>query len=335
MTSQRRYSRQTLFAPIGQEGQEKLLQSSVLIVGMGALGTATASHFVRAGVGHVRFVDRDFVEWSNLQRQQLFDEEDARQLLPKAQAAELKLKQINSSIHVEGIIADVSAENLPSFLEGMDVIVDGTDNFETRFLLNEASVKYGIPYAYGGVVSSRSLAAFFEPGKTPCLRCLISGGTSSETCDTAGVISPAVTLTTSWQAASTLKYLVDAKEERPGMMSCDIWTGQSHFFPYAKPKEQCPTCQKKQFPLLNGAERTTSVMCGRDSVQLHYEDAFQLDKVATQLSPFGEVKKTPFLVRAHLDDDITFVIFPDGRVLIQGTTDSARARSLYSRFIGN
>jgi molybdopterin-synthase adenylyltransferase len=202
---QERYSRQTLFAPIGEEGQRKLLASSVLIVGMGALGTVLANHMVRAGVGHIRFVDRDFVEASNLQRQMLFAEEDALQSLPKAVAAERKLKEINSGIAIEGHVGDVTAANIGMYAEGVDLILDGTDNFRTRFVMNDYAFQAGIPFIYGGAVSSRGMQATFIPGKTPCLRCFIAEGSGSgETCDTVGVLASIIDIVASYQATEAI-----------------------------------------------------------------------------------------------------------------------------------
>ncbi|TDQ41696.1 ThiF family adenylyltransferase [Aureibacillus halotolerans] len=330
-----RYSRQTLFQPIGEEGQERLAKASVVIVGMGALGTATATHFVRAGIGHVRLIDRDFVEWSNLQRQQLFDEEDARQLAPKAEAAKNKLEKINSTVTIESIITDVTASNVMEHVDGMDVIVDGTDNFSTRFLLNDVSVKYNLPFAYGGAVSSRSLAGFFIPGKTPCLRCMISGGDHGETCDTVGVISPAVAITAALQTTSVLQWLVHEELEQEGLTSFDAWTGRYHHLPFTAPKATCPTCQSHEYPSLNAREKTEAVLCGRDAIQLQYKSSFQLEEVAERLNPIADVTTTPFLVRAKISDQTTFVIFKDGRVLIQGVKEASTARSLYSRYLGN
>ncbi|MDQ0340370.1 adenylyltransferase/sulfurtransferase [Caldalkalibacillus uzonensis] len=335
---QSRYSRQVLFAPIGEEGQRRLGESRVLIVGMGALGTVLANHMVRAGVGHVRFIDRDFVEPSNLQRQMLFDEQDAQESLPKAVAAERKLKHINSEIHIEGIVGDLTAANIDEVAGQVDLILDGTDNFQTRFLINDYAFKHGIPYVYGGVVAARGMQATFIPGQTPCLRCLINEGEGTgETCDTSGVLAPVVDIIASYQATEALKILVGKKEAlRTTLLSFDLWHGFSHEIKLNQPKTACQTCQKKEYPALEiKGERQMTSLCGRDTVQITpaTKREWDLTEWKKRLERVGTVQLTPFLLRAEVDG-LRLVLFTDGRVLVQGTEDVNRAKAVYARYIG-
>lgn len=337
MSNFTRYSRQMLFTPIGEEGQRKLSASSVLIVGMGALGTVLANHLVRAGVGLVRFVDRDYVEKSNLQRQMLFDEDDVNQALPKAIAAKNKLSRINSDVKIESIVADASVKNINELIEGVDIVVDGTDNFQTRFLLNDACFKKGIPFVYGGAVSSRGMSAIFVPNETPCLRCFISSSDQGgQTCDTIGVISPIVDIVASLQVVEVLKYLVgDRKDRRNSLLTLDVWNNYRYEMKFSEPRHDCPTCQKHDYPALNpAAKEIITVLCGRETVQIQAEDRFDLEVWAERLKQIGKVQKTPFLLKVELPEGERFVLFPDGRTLIQGTEDQVRAKTLYSRYIG-
>lgn len=334
-----RYSRQILFSGIGEEGQEKLLNSKVLIVGMGALGTVLANHMVRAGVGHVRFIDRDYVEESNLQRQMLFDEQDVEQRLPKAVAAERKLNQINSEINVQSIVSDITAANIDQYADDVDLILDGTDNFQTRFLLNDYAFNKGIPFIYGGAVSSRGMQAAFNPNlKTPCLRCLFDeAGGSNETCDTSGVIAPVVDMVASYQAVDAIKLLTgNEREVRNSLLSFDIWHDHRYEMKWTSSKEGCLTCDQKVYPSLEVSnEDQVTTLCGRETVQITPQDKKKrdLDDWADRLSKIGEVEKTPFLLRFHIDQ-LTMVLFSDGRVLIQGTEDPATAKSAFARYIG-
>ncbi|NSL50337.1 ThiF family adenylyltransferase [Calidifontibacillus erzurumensis] len=337
MSNFTRYSRQILFSPIGEEGQQKLLNSSVLIVGMGALGTALANHLVRAGVGFVRFVDRDYVEMSNLQRQMLFDEEDVTLALPKAIAAKRKLSNINSSVQLDAIVADVSPKNIEELLDGIDIVVDGTDNFQTRFLLNDACFKKGIPFVYGGAVSSRGMSAIFVPYETPCLRCFISSSDQGgQTCDTIGVISPIIDIIASLEAVEVLKFLVgDQKNRRTSLLSIDIWNNYRYEMKFSAPRSDCPTCQKHEYPALDFSEKeNVTVLCGRETVQIHVADHFNLEEWFERFQPIGKVQKTPFLLKIELPEGERLVLFPDGRVLVQGTEDEVRAKTLYARYIG-
>ncbi len=332
-----RYSRQMLFAPIGEEGQRKLGESSVLIAGMGALGTVLAGHMVRAGVGHVRIVDRDYVESSNLQRQALYNEDDVLAALPKVEAAARKLRRINSSVTIEPVSADITVRNAAELLEGMDLALDGTDNFATRFLLNDACWQAGIPFAYGGAVSSRGMSALFIPGQTPCLRCFIpSGGAAGETCDTAGVIAPVVDIVASCQATEALKLLVgDEKHRRNSLLSFDIWHNRHYEMKFGEPLPDCPCCGLKQYPALEWEREEAVTMCGRDSVQIAGRGPLELEQWQRRLAPVSKkLTANPYLLRAELREGERLVLFADGRALVQGTTDPVRAKSLYARYIG-
>ncbi|WP_018923767.1 ThiF family adenylyltransferase [Salsuginibacillus kocurii] len=334
-----RYSRQMLFAPIGEEGQEKLKNSAVLIVGCGALGTVAANQLVRAGVGHVRIVDRDFVETSNLQRQMLFTEEDAAHMMPKAIAAKSRLEEMNSGVEIEGIVTDVNAGSIENLLENMDLVVDGTDNFSTRFLLNDACYKHGLPYMYGGAVSSRGMSASFIPGETPCLRCLLGSGydSSGDTCDTIGVISPIVDIIASIETAEALKWLTGRKDKmRRSLLQMDVWSFQTQEITFKSPRPDCLTCGTKEYPDLQQARADEAVsMCGRDSVQIHSRTSFDLNQLAEQLQAVLNVEVTPFLLRVEISSDERLVVFSDGRVLVQGTDDISRAKTLVARYIGS
>lgn len=332
-----RYSRQILFPGIGEEGQHKLSSKKVLIVGMGALGTVLANHLVRAGVGHVRFADRDYVEKSNLQRQLLFDEDDVKEALPKAVAAEKRLKKINSDITIEGIVTDVTLQNIGELMEGVDLVLDGTDNFQTRFLINDACYKANIPFVYGGAVSSRGMSAIFIPGVTPCLRCFIGGGnTTGQTCDTIGVLSPVVDIVASFQVIEALKYLTDNFDvQRKSLLTFDVWKHHMYEMKFSKNKENCPTCSLNQYPALhNDQQDQVTSLCGRETVQINMGQKLNLEEWAERLAKVAEVSKTPFLVRAQLSEGERLVLFPDGRTLVQGTEDLTRAKSLYARYIG-
>ncbi|MFC3787816.1 ThiF family adenylyltransferase [Paenibacillus sp. GCM10012307] len=333
-----RYSRQMLFSPIGEAGQRKLMNSAVLIVGMGALGTVLANHLVRAGVGHIRMVDRDYVEKSNLQRQLLYDEQDVVHMYPKVIAAEKKLRIVNSTVKLEPVVADVTLANIAELLEGMDLVLDGTDNFQTRFLLNDACYKAGIPFTYGGAVSSRGMSALFVPGRTPCLRCFIQAGDSGgETCDTIGVIAPVVDIVASYQAVEAMKLLVGAEDQRrSSLVTFDIWHNRFYELKFGEPHPGCPCCQLKQYPALEWRERDAAVsLCGRETVQIRGNAPLELAVWKERLSPIArEVTLNPFLLRVELSEGERLVMFPDGRVLVQGTEDIVRAKTLYARYIG-
>ncbi|QKG85435.1 thiazole biosynthesis adenylyltransferase ThiF [Kroppenstedtia pulmonis] len=341
---QERYSRQILFPPIGQEGQEKLALSRVAIVGMGALGTALAHHMVRSGVGYLRLIDRDYVEKSNLQRQMLYDEKDAEEALPKAIAAEAKLRNIHSSVRIDSHVTDLSWRNAETLLTEVDLILDGSDNFSVRYLVNDVSLCHGIPWIYGGAVSSRGMFFTIRPGVTPCLRCLFPDAPapgSAETCDTAGVIGPVVQVVASYQSTEALKLLVgDLDSLNPKLCHFDLWNNhQGAFTVQEKRQAECPACSRRQFDYLRPVEKSEQAtsLCGRDTVQVSPAQPAQLDlkQLEKRLAPLGHVERNRFLLRAQPDSRHRLVVFPDGRVLVQGTTEVSVARSLVARYIGN
>ena len=332
-----RYARQVLFSPIQEKGQEMLAGSTVLVVGAGALGTVICNHLVRSGIGKIRLIDRDYVELSNLQRQMLFDEEDVRQALPKSVAAKQKLEKINSSITIEAIVGNATYENIKELTDGVDVVMDGTDNFSTRYLLNDICYKKGIPFSYGGVVSSRGMTAFFIPKETPCLRCIVKEGADhGQTCDTVGVISPAVDVVSSLQVTETMKYLTGNQQYlRNTLLTFDVWFNQQYDMKFKQPNPQCPACQREEFPALQAkAADQETILCGRNTVQIHEKTAIDLQQWESRLTKVATVQRTPFLLKAVVDS-IDFVLFPDGRVLVQGTEDPIVARTMYDRYIGS
>jgi len=333
-----KYSRQILFSPIGATGQEQLLQSKVVIVGCGALGTAQANALVRAGVGTVRIVDRDYVEESNLQRQMLFDEADARAGLPKAVAAERKLRQINSEVRVEGVVADANSGNMDELIGGTQVALDATDNFETRYLLNDGAVKLGIAWIYGATVASYGATMTILPGRTPCLACVFPKAPPGihETCDTVGVISPAVSWAAAIQVTEALKILLGRQGDLHGsLLAYDVWTNR---FQQVKPARdpQCRVCVKHEFAYLDEGGPTHISLCGRNSVQIHQTESRALDLAALKirLERFGPVRANEFLLQFTLDP-YQLTVFPDGRAIIKGTQDPIVARSIYARYIGS
>jgi molybdopterin-synthase adenylyltransferase len=333
-----KYSRQMLFAGIGPEGQERLRASRAVIVGCGAIGAAGANLLVRAGVGQLRIVDRDFVEPSNLQRQTLFEEADAREALPKAVAAERRLRAINSDVSVEGVVADLHASNAEELLAGYPLIVDGTDNFETRFLINDYSVKSQTPWIYGAAVSSYGLTMTIRPGKTPCLACLLessSGVGLEETCDTVGVLGPIVNLIASLEVAEALKLLAGRESALHGrLLSCDVWSGRMQSVaPERNPS--CRACIRHDFSYLRGEAQPHITLCGRDSVQIHERNrSLDLQALLQRLSStLSDVRQNGFLLRFRADAyEVT--VFSDGRAVVKGTQDAAVARSLYAKYIG-
>ncbi|MDF2960189.1 MAG: thiamine biosynthesis protein ThiF [Paenibacillus sp.] len=343
VSSTGRYSRQVLFNPIGAQGQAKLIESRVAIVGMGALGTVLANHMVRAGVGFVRLIDRDFVEASNLQRQMLYDEADAAASEPKAIAAAARLRQANSLVSLEPVVSDLNATNAEELLSDVDLILDGTDNFSVRFLINDVSLKHGIPWIYGGAVSSRGVSLTVVPGVTPCLRCLFGQAPAqgtTETCDTAGVIGPIIHTVASHQATEAFKLLVGAQEQlNRKMVHWDLWYNQHSSVDVSKARKgDCPACALHRFDYLDQelAEDTIQTLCGRNSVQIQpvRQAVFNLAEWADKWKPLGRIESNPFLLKLHLDETLTLVLFPDGRLLVQGTDDPTTAKSLYSRYIG-
>jgi adenylyltransferase/sulfurtransferase len=348
-----RYSRQILFSEIGEAGQRRLLDSSAVIVGCGALGTALANLLARAGVGKLRIVDRDFVEPSNLQRQTLFEESDAAEALPKAVAAERRLRAINSSVSIEGIVADVSPKNAEELLSGFPLILDGTDNFETRFLLNDAAIHLNIPWIYAAVVASYGVTLTVRPGETACLACALESGNPStdngepqtsdrgaragveDTCDTVGVLGAAAGVIASIEAAEAIRLLVGKSESAGGrLISFDVWSGRFQSVRVTRNPE-CRACVHHDFKYLEGDAQPHLTMCGRDSVQIH-ERRRQLDLAALgkRIAPtVAEVRENGFLLRFRIPP-YEMTVFADGRAIIKGTRDTSVARSLYARYIG-
>ena len=332
-----RYSRQTLFPGIGQEGQRKLGNSCVVIIGCGALGTIIATSLVRAGVGKVRIIDRDFIEYHNLQRQVLFNEEDIEAELPKAIAAERHLKKVNSSVEIEGIVADVNYANIERLVAGTDLILDGLDNLETRFLINDVSLKHKIPWIYGGAISSSGMTMDIIPHETPCFRCLQTSPTSRAialTCDTAGVISPAPFIIGSLQTAEAMKILVGAEEINRDLIIIDVWRGEFSYFKIGR-RTDCPACRGEyEFLEARFGTRATS-LCGQNAVQVLNPEANEIsfERLATHLGPLGEVNYNEFMLHFRVDNH-EMVIFPDGRAIVKDTNDESLARGLYAKYIG-
>lgn len=337
-----RYARQTMFPPLGKEGQEKLLAARALVCGCGALGTVLANTLVRAGVGHVRIVDRDFVEMNNLQRQVLFDEQDVRDGLPKAVAAERKLRRINSEIEIEPLVTDVDHANILELVEGADVIVDGTDNFETRFLLNDVSIKQNIPWVYGGCLGAEGQTMTILPGETACLSCLMPEAPppgSTPTCDTAGILSPIINVIASIQAMEAIKILSGNRDAvSRTLMVMGLWDNRVRQVKLDALREAgtCPTCSKREFPWLDGrCGSHSAVLCGRNAVQISSPDRqrLALDRLEEKLTAVGKVNRNPFMLRFDVDD-YRLTVFPDGRAIISGTDDIATAKTLYAKYIG-
>jgi len=334
---QEKYSRQVLFAPIGEEGQRRLLASSVVIVGCGAIGAAAANLLARAGIGQLRIIDRDFVEPSNLQRQTLFDESDALAALPKAIAAQRKLQSINSSVSAEGVVADLSPGNVADLLARFDLILDGTDNFETRFLINDFAVRSAKPWIYAAAVASYGLTMTIRPGATPCLACLMETQQQGleETCDTIGVLGPIVNLIASLEAAEAMKVLAGRMDALHGrLISCDVWSGHFQSVRVAR-NPDCRACALREFIYLNGEAQPHITMCGRDSVQIHERSrSLDLAVLKSRLSPIvSDVRQNEFLIRFRVPP-YEMTVFSDGRAILKGTKDPAVARSLYARYIG-
>ena len=335
-----RYSRQILFREIGKAGQEKLLNSRVLLVGCGALGAAHAEMLARAGVGHLRIVDRDFVEFTNLQRQTLFKESDAAERLPKAIAAKNRIAEINSEIDVEAIIADVNNSNIESLIDGVDLVLDGTDNFQVRYLLNDACVKHGVTWIYGAAVSSYGTTMTVIPGETPCLRCIFDempDAGSSPTCDTAGVIMPIIATVSATQVAEALKLLVgDTASLHRSLMQFDVWANDRQRIRLGEPNPDCKTCGQRTFEFLDAdAQEFSAVLCGRSAVQIAPAKPVKLDlvRLAEKLGNLAEVKQNDYLVR-FMSGENEITVFSDGRAIVKGTDDVTAARALYSRYIG-
>jgi len=348
-----RYSRQILFPGIGAEGQARLARSRIAIVGCGATGSALAALLARAGVGTLRIIDRDYVEPSNLQRQSLFDEQDASESLPKAIAAARKIAAFNSQIVVEPKVDDVIPANIEALLEGMEIILDGTDNFETRYLINDFAVKNSVPWIYSAAVGSYAATMNVLPGETACLACIFPDSPRGivDTCETSGILNSAVNLVASITATETLKLLVGNETDgiktphppktlRKTLLSFDLWTNEHAEISAAKPHPGCRACGERDFIHLAGEGRPHITLCGRNSVQIHAvqtharQRPIDFTEMDRRLQPHGTVRHNDFVLK-FWHDPYEITLFPDGRAIIKGTTDTAVARSLYARYVGS
>jgi adenylyltransferase/sulfurtransferase len=333
-----RYSRQTLFKEIGPEGQKRLSQARTVIVGCGATGTAAASLLARSGVGTLRIVDRDYVENSNLQRQSLFDENDARESLPKAVAAARQIARFNSQIIVESHVADLTPANANTLLGGSDVILDGTDNFETRYLINDYAVQNSVAWIYAAAVGSLGVTMNILPGETACLACVFPDAPrgTMETCETAGILNSAVNLVASIAATEAVKFLVGALPQmRRSLLSWDVWRNERAEVSAARPRPGCRTCGERNFVHLAGEGRPHITLCGRNSVQIHERQRpVDFAEMSARLKPLGMVRHNEFVLK-FWREPYEITLFPDGRAIIKGTTDTTIARSLYARYVGS
>ncbi len=333
-----RYSRQVLFAGIGEEGQARIDQAHVAVIGVGATGAAAATLLARAGIGTLTLVDRDFVEASNLQRQILFDESDAATSLPKAEAARRKIAAFNSEIELRAHIADLVPGNIHELLQDAALILDATDNFETRFLLNDYAVEQSKPWIYAAAIGAYAVTMNILPGDTACLACIFPDppGGAVETCDTAGILNTAVNLAASIEVTEALKWITGAHDKmRRSLLSCDLWSNEWSEVAAATPRPDCAVCGRLDFVHLRGEGRPHITLCGRNSVQIHERSRpVDLAAMETRLRPLGKVLRNDLLLRFKRGEH-TLTLFADGRAIIQGTTDVALARSLYARFVGS
>ncbi len=333
-----RYSRQSILPEIGASGQQALSESTVVVIGCGALGTHSADLLVRAGFGHVRIVDRDLVELSNLQRQMLFDEDDASSGLPKAVAAAKKLMRVNSEVRVEPLVCDVTPNNIEQVIDSASVVLDGTDNFETRYLVNDACVKHGVPWVYAGVIGTEGMTLTVVPGRGPCLRCLNpvppEPGTLP-TCEMAGVLNTAPALLASLQVTEACRLLIEPEKTGGEVLSIELWRrrfGQVRL----ERDSNCPTCGQKRYEFLDDERISwTTRLCGRNAVQItpHEGATLSLERLRAQLDSTGDVEINGYLLRVRVEG-LSLLLFPDGRAIIQGTTDESVARSLYAKYVG-
>lgn len=346
-----RYNRQMLWPQIGIEGQKKLGASKVLLVGCGALGTTLANLLARAGVGHLTIIDRDFIEITNLQRQVLFDHDDIDQNLPKSVAAQRKIARINPDVTVEAIVADVNHVNIEGYAAGKDLLLDGTDNFETRFLINDVSVKHHIPWIYGAVISAMGLAMNIVPEETPCLRCIFETSPPpgmNPTCDTAGVLGPTVSIVSSWQAMEAMKLLTGNRADlSPYLFSFDMWDNRYQQLNVKKAREtsDCPCCKHKDFEYLSGKfTSATTSLCGRNAVQISRQAdgaKINFEHIATNLRGVGKATFNKFMLKCPIVEgagerrkEFELTLFADGRAIIKGTNDASVARNVYAKYVG-
>jgi molybdopterin-synthase adenylyltransferase len=335
-----RYARQRILPVIGNEGQKRLQQSRAVVLGVGALGTHAADALARAGIGYLRLVDRDVPELSNLQRQVLFDTDDVERGIPKAAAAVDRLRAVNPEIEIEPVVTDINPTNIEELIRDVDLIIDGSDNFELRYLLNDAAVKSGKPWIYGGVISTHGMTMVIRPGETPCLRCIFPDAPApgdAPTCDTAGVLGPAVAMVAAIQSTEAIKFLsgsVDSLSRSLTML--DVWELTFRQIELGEPDPDCPTCGRHQFDFLDRqSPRQTTDLCGSDSIQIMIDPAprISLEDLSNRLRDAGTVYHNAYLLRFQTDG-YQLTVFPDGRAIVKGTTDPAEARSLYARYVG-
>ena len=332
-----RYSRQARFAPLGAEGQSRIERSCVAIVGLGALGSVQADLLARAGVGTLRLIDRDFVELSNLQRQTLYEESDASEALPKAIAAARRLARVNSEIRIEPVVADLSPANIEEMFEGVGLICDATDNFETRYLINDFAVREGVPWIYGAAVGSYGVKLAVLPGASACFRCVYPEppGGAQPTCETEGVLGPVTAAIASLQAGDALKILASGGEPMfTRMTTVDVWSGAIRQTAPPARAPDCPCCGRREFPYLDGKHRAPISLCGRNAVQIHERSRpVNLTELAQRLRDLAEVRVNEFALKAAVEC-YELTVFPDGRAIIKGTIDPGVARSVYARYVG-
>jgi adenylyltransferase/sulfurtransferase len=335
---QDRYSRQIRFREIGEEGQIRLSSARVAVVGCGGLGSVQAELLARSGVGFIRVIDRDYVELSNLPRQLLFDERDAKEASPKAAAAAARLREVNSGITVEPAVADLTPSNVEDLLGGVDLILDGADNFEARYLINDYAISRHLPWIYGAVLGSYGLTMTVFPGRTCCLRCMIPEPPSGvqPTCETAGVLGPAVTIIAALHVADALKILSGhAGHVSPRLTTVDVWSGDLFQSTAPDRNPDCPACGRREFVYLEGKERAPILLCGRNAVQIHERaTSVDLGELAKQLAAVGRVRANEFALRVEIAP-YELTVFPDGRAIVKGTSDTGVARELYARYVGN
>jgi adenylyltransferase/sulfurtransferase len=333
-----RYSRQILFPEIGEQGQERLLRARAVIVGCGALGSLTAMALVRAGVGRISIIDRDYVEFSNLQRQFLFEESDAAEGLPKAVAAERRLRAVNSAIEIHGVIADLDPSNADELMSGADLILDGTDNFETRYLLNDYAISRGVPWIYAAAVGSYGVTMPVIPQTTACLRCVYPEppAGAQPTCDTTGILNSVIGVIASLASTDAVKIL-SGRADRvfPRITTADVWNGSIRHIHQPARDPECPACARRDFVHLDGGVRSPISLCGRNAVQIHTRSRpLDLAELKTRLLAVGDVRSNEFALR-FFQAPLEMTVFSDGRAIIKGTTDPGVARSFYARYVGN
>lgn len=334
-----RYSRQRLFVPLGDEGQARLSRARVGLVGCGALGSTIADHLVRAGVGYLRLADRDFLELNNLQRQTLFTEEDVAARMPKAIAAAGRLEAVNSEVEVDPQVLDIDPHSIRGFGEGLQCLVDGTDNFAVRYLVNDYAVSRDIPWVYAGVIGASGMTLTVVPGDGPCLRCLFPeppAPGSTPTCDTAGILGPAPGVLGSIEALEVMKLLAAPQARNQGLLTIDLWESTFETLHLGR-NPDCPACGRREFPFLEAAAEGGAVkLCGRDSVQVSPRPGAELDleELGARLAGLGAIKMNPFLLEFAAEGK-TITVFTDGRAIVKGTEDAKVARSVYARYIGD